>query len=432
MQRRVDLSNVLLVLWTVFIVYGTLIPFVFTTDLGEVVAKVHQLGKTLGRPLSRSDVVSNVLLFVPWGSLFFLRQARRGSGFWAALLSSTLGGMALSGLVETGQLFAPSRTSSLVDLVTNTAGSALGALVGWAIYRRLWPTWSPRLTPLVNERPIASCALAATAGLVLAGLSPFDVSINPGDLWAAVKQARPIPFGPALGGTPAQVEPWSWAQEGLSWMLAGGLFAMALREAGKRGVPALATTAALCGGLALMIEVAQLAIAGRVADMTSVIFALIGSAAGAAVVSWSSRRTPRQWVSPALVVWAMDVTLAAWTPLHLVAPGHRSFQAWQLVPFWSYYWRTDVYAVADLLNQVMSFIPLGVLLAVKDPRMPVWRALVFGFGVGLVLEAGQLGLADRTAEITDALSAGAGAVLGALLWHWAVSIRTSSAGHARY
>ena len=432
MRRRVDPSTVLLWLWALFIVYGTLIPFAFTTDREQVVEKLRHVGDSLSWPLSRSDVVSNVLLFLPWGGLFTFHQARRGAGFWTTVLGATLGGMALSGLVETAQLFAPSRTTSLVDLATNTLGSALGALAGWAIYRRVWPTWSPRLSRLVNERPVTACALATAAGLVLAGLSPFDVSIQPGDLRAAVKQAHLVPFGPALGGGPAQPKPWSWAQEGLSWALAGGLFALALREAGKHGVPALGTAVALGGGLALAIEVAQLAIRGRVADMASVVFSLIGSATGAAAVTWFSRRTSRQWVVPALIVWATAVTLAAWTPPHLAASGVPSLQVWQFVPFWSYYWRTDVYAIADLLNQVMSFIPLGLLLAIKDPRVPVRRALVFGLGVGLVLEAGQLGLADRTAEITDALSAGAGAVLGVLLWRWAVSIRTTSAGHARY
>jgi hypothetical protein len=40
-------------------------------------------------------------------------------------------------------------------------------------------------------------------------------------------------------------------------------------------------------------------------------------------------------------------------------------------------------------------------------------------------------LAGRTAEITDARSAGDGAFLGALLWHPAAAPRTSSAGRAR-
>lgn len=419
-------------LWALFIIYGTLIPFAFTDNVDQVAAKLHLVVDSLNRPLSRSDVVSNVLLFLPWGGLFTFRRARRGAGFWGALLGAAFSGMALSGLVETCQLFAPSRTTSLVDLAANTAGAALGALAGWGFGRWVWPAWSLRLTRVVIERPIAACALAVAASLVLAGLSPFDVSIDLGDLRAAVKRARPVPFGPSLGGAPPLAEPWSWVQEGLSAVLTGGLFALALKEAGKDGPAAVAATTALGGVLALAIEAAQVAIPSRVADMTSVLMALIGSATGAAIVTWSARRTLSQWVGPALVVWAVAVTLAAWTPPHLAAPGSRSLQPSQLVPFWSYYVRTDVYALADLLNQVMSFIPLGVLLAIKDPRLPTWRALIVGLGLGLVLEVGQLGLAERTAEITDALSAGAGALLGARLWRWAVAIRTSSAGHARY
>jgi hypothetical protein len=82
MRWRVDPFTVLLVLWAMFIVYGTLIPFVFTTDLGQIVAKLHRVGDMLDRPLSRADVVSNVLLFMPWGacSPSARRDGGRGSG----------------------------------------------------------------------------------------------------------------------------------------------------------------------------------------------------------------------------------------------------------------------------------------------------------------------------------------------------------------
>jgi glycopeptide antibiotics resistance protein len=432
MRWRVDPTTILLILWGLFILYGTLLPFQFTADVGQVEAKLQLAVAALRRRPSLPDLVSNVLLFLPWGGLFTFRRARGGAGFRAAFLGATLSGMALSALVETCQLFAPSRTTSLVDLAANTAGSALGAWAGWAFGRRAWPAWSVRLARLATERPIATCALAAAAGLGLAGLSPFDVSIDLGDLRAAVNRARPIPFGPSLGGDPPQVEPWSWAQEGLSAALTGGLFALAVREGGMGGWRAVATSATLGGSLALAIELAQLAITGRVADMTTVILALLGSATGAAVVTWSAPRSPRRWVVPALVVWGVVVALAAWTPPHLAAPGSRSLRASQLIPFWSYYRRTDVYALADLVNQVLSFLPLGVLMAVRAPRLPAWRALVVGLGLGLVLEAGQLGLAERTSEVTDALAAGAGALLGAILWRWAVALRTSSAGPARY
>jgi glycopeptide antibiotics resistance protein len=432
MRWRVDPCTVLLVLWGLFIIYGTLFPFAFASDIRQALTKLHQVGETLNHRASRTDIVSNVLLFLPWGALFSFRCARRGAGIWVALLGATLSGVALSGMVETFQLFTPTRVTSLVDVATNTAGAALGGFAGWGFARRFWPQWSPRLTRLVSMRPITACALAAAAGLVIAGLSPFDVSIDMGDLRAALKRAQPVPFGRSLGGDAPMAEPWSWAQEGLTAVLAGGLFGLAMKEAGKRNLGAVAASVALGGGLALAIEMAQLAIPGRVADMTTVFFTVIGSAIGAAIVCFGRERAPRQWVTPALVVWALALALAAWTPPRLAAPGTWLLEPWQLVPFWSYYWRTDVYALADLANQVMSFIPLGALLAAGNPRLRPRRAFAVGLVIGLVLEIGQVALADRTAEITDALSGGAGALLGTVLWRSCVALRTSAAGHARY
>jgi glycopeptide antibiotics resistance protein len=279
---------------------------------------------------------------------------------------------------------------------------------------------------------MAACALATGVGLVVAGLAPFDVSLDLGDLKGALRRSRPIPFGPPLHGPTPAAEPWSWAGEGVTWIIAGGLAALALGEAGRGGSGAVAQAAALCAALGLAIEASQLVIPSRTADMTSVLFALIGSAAGAMIVVGFPRRDPRQWTGPALGLWGIAVLLAAWTPPVLSSPSTWSLRPSQLVPFWTHYQRTDVSALFDVLGQALSFVPLGALLAARDARGSVGRALLLGFGVGLVLEAGQLALADRTAEITDALSAGAGAALGAWLWAWGVSIRGEESGARRY
>jgi VanZ family protein len=426
-RSQADWSTVLLGLCALFIAYGTLIPFRFSADLGGAAERLGRFAGAPSGPISRSDVVSNVLLFLPWGGLYAIRSRRvAGEGPRGALLGAATSGLALSGLVEACQLFAPSRTASPIDLATNTIGAALGALLGWAFDRRLLPRWSPILSRIVVERPVLAAALAAAAGLLIAGLSPFDVSISLGDLRAAVRRARPIPFGRTLTGEMPPPEPWSWAQEGLSAVLFGGLFALALKEASRRGAAAVAGAAAAGGVLALAIEAAQLAIPSRVVDMTSVLIAGVGSGCGALVVLASPRRTPRRWIGPAIAAWGIVAALSAWTPPHPAGPGSWSLPWSRLVPFWAYYRRTDVYAVSDLVDQVLLFIPLGVLLAAMAPSGSRWRAALVGLGFGALLEAGQIPLAGRTAEITDALSAGAGAYLGASLWGWAVATRAAA------
>jgi glycopeptide antibiotics resistance protein len=104
------------------------------------------------------------------------------------------------------------------------------------------------------------------------------------------------------------------------------------------------------------------------------------------------------------------------------------------VPFWSYYVRTNAAALGDVIDQVLIFIPLGALLAAGSRRRSILQAALIGFTVGLILEVGQVFLPERTAELTDALSASVGAGLGLALWRWGESVRdpTSSLGVTRY
>ncbi len=412
----IGVATVLLVLWSLFIAYGTLLPFQFQGNLAGAWARLSALVEAVGRPTSRADVVSNVLLFVPWGFLYAVRAEGRGRGPARATARAIAGGFALSAAVELAQLFLPSRTTSVIDLANNTAGSALGALAARPVARRARDIWSPRLLQLLGRRPLAACALATGAGLVVMGLSPFDVSLDMGSVKASFRAARLVPFGPNLGGTRPPPKPWAWAREGLIWAFTGGLTVVAAREAHRKGPSAVAGAVILCGGLALLVEVAQLVIPGRVADSSTVVAAVAGAAAGAVVVGSFPGWTARRWIGPALACCSAAIILSSWTPPIPAPPARWPPDLSQFVPFWSYYRRTDIYAVADLLDQVLAFVPFGALLAALDSRHAVRRSLLLGLAFGLVLEGGQLFLADRTAEITDALSASAGATLGAWLW----------------
>ncbi len=191
---------VMLVLWGLFIIYGTTLPFDFSASGEQVRERLQRLAAHPWHIGSKTDVVSNVLLFMPWGFLLAIWRARRGTSFVAALILALLSAALLSASVELAQLFCPSRITSFVDLATNTFGSMLGMFIGWPLALRVWPKLSIGLRQMVGSRPLAACALATAGALVFAGLSPFDVSLDVGDLKAAVAKARPIPFGPPLRG----------------------------------------------------------------------------------------------------------------------------------------------------------------------------------------------------------------------------------------
>ena len=73
-----------------------------------------------------------------------------------------------------------------------------------------------------------------------------------------------------------------------------------------------------------------------------------------------------------------------------------------------------------MLNEVLRTVPLGALLAARraDGRGTAWGAALVGFGVGALLEFGQLFVVGRHAEITDALWAATGSAFGFVLWRW--------------
>jgi hypothetical protein len=83
-----------------------------------------------------SDILLNVMGFMPFGFLVFhfLALGPRGSNR-RSLVFAVLAGVGISLLIETGQVWLPTRNSSALDLVCNTLGAFAGALLASGIYR---------------------------------------------------------------------------------------------------------------------------------------------------------------------------------------------------------------------------------------------------------------------------------------------------------
>jgi VanZ family protein len=427
---RPELALVLLVLWGLFIVYATMLPFDFSASRAQIVKIFARLWR---RPLSGGswdDVWSNVLLFIPWGLLLGVWRAGRGTGYVVTMILALFSGALLSGSVEIVQMFAPTRFTSFVDLVTNTFGSCVGALLGWPWAYWVWPKLSVRVRQVILWRPLAACSLAALALLLLAGLFPFRVSLRPSNMKAALEGARLNPIGFLFdGGLPAY--PWKCVGELLTWMLAGGLFALAAQESNRRGGRAIGWAIAIAGSTSLAIQASHVFVPGREIDMTSVLMAILGSAAGAAAAALSPAGNPRRFIPAALLIWGLAVVVASWNPPQFAWPVPPYWRAEWIVPFWSYFDSRSLADLADVVGQALVFIPLGSLLGARSWRQTFTGAVLIGLGVGLVLEGGQAFL-PRTTDISDAVSAAAGAGLGLAMWRWGERARTSSMGAARY
>lgn len=100
-----------------------------------------------------ADFLLNAVFFVPLGVFVYLASGRR-----SRLGLAVLAGLALSTLIEAGQLLAPGRYATLGDVVANTLGAGLGGILA------RWRSWlvGPRLGPAGR----LSTAAGMMAGIV--------------------------------------------------------------------------------------------------------------------------------------------------------------------------------------------------------------------------------------------------------------------------
>jgi VanZ family protein len=429
-----NVAAILLVLWGLFILYGTMLPFDFSASGDLIHSRLRVMWERPLRGLGGSwaDVYSNIAFFMPWGFLLATWLVSRGWSWWRTLAVAVASAACLSGSVEIVQLFAPMRSPSVIDFVTNTFGSMMGAWIGWPLARWIWPVVSVRTRQFLMARPIGVCAVAVATTMLFAGLAPSYNKLGVSGAAAALEMARLIPFGPSAGGPTPSTKTCLWVAELLAWTLAGGVFALAARESKRDGVRAVGPVVALAICLSLVVEVIQIVIPGRDVDLTSVLLAAVGSALGATIVIRLRAVESRHWTVPALLIWGVAIILVTWNPPRFTWPAPPFLRAERFVPFWSYFDSRSLEDLTDVVGQAIVFMPLGALLAARSWRQSFLSAILIGFGLGVILEFGQVFLPTRTADVSDAISAAAGAGLGLALWRWGEQARTSSLGATRY
>lgn len=86
--------------------------------------------------------------------------------------------------------------------------------------------------------------------------------------------------------------------------------------------------------------------------------------------------------------------------------------------FLSYY-ATDLRELewlrADILRNIIGFVPLGFLLAWKKPARRIWLVVAAGFALSLSIESAQSLIPGRDSSLIDLVSNSLGALVGAVL-----------------
>jgi VanZ family protein len=411
-ERR--LPAVLLLLYLGCVIYGSFFPFELAYDPARIQRFLDHPSPRLhdvdGRRLvSLPDVVSNILLGVPFG-LLMAWSGLAGGPLATRVLRVALADAGLAAAVEAGQLFAPSRTSSLVDVITQVTGALAGLLLAHALWGASPRPVGPRLARALAERPALALLLAVAAVLAADALYPYAVTLDVSTVWHSFKSAQWRP----LDAVRRAFWPDLLVEKVLPWAALGGLARVALVGV----VPARGGLVAWAAGTALGIalEAGKLLIAGRTPSLDGALLASGGALVGVALAPALARAAAGRGRGPGWLVGATAALLAyeELTPfgvLRSVAAVRARMARVEWLPFASYYFAGPQSALFDVGKKLVLGAALGAAMRHASPRPRLILVLV----LAALLEAAQVLQPTHIASVGDAVVIYVGALAGAYL-----------------
>lgn len=368
-----------------FLVYGSLYPWSgWASPPGDLSSLLLELWP---RRFSRTDIVTNLAVYVPLGFLTLLSLRTRFSA-GSALVWTCAAGLALSGLLECGQAFLPTRTSSASDWLLNGTGTLLGACAAKAVG---------------GNMPLGRALRCARRRWVLPGRGP-EVGLAALGVWAL---SQLIPFVPSLdvGMLKHGVRPvWqTWTGTApfdplQSVVYFGAVFGLGLvtRTMVLRGASSRWLWAYAAWVLAVLLL--------KVPVMTQQLSAeaVLGALGGlVALRAWNmANRSPSAVAGTVAVAGAYVVE-----QLRAAQPASaQTLHEMNWIPFRSH--ALDIFGVADLLGIVWPFVALAFLTRPvwgSRSALGCWGGAVPVFTAALVLELLQQRIPGRVADVTDAI-----------------------------
>jgi glycopeptide antibiotics resistance protein len=404
-RPRKSTARLLWALFSLFVVYGTTFPFRF--DIGGWEGFLREAQRINWRPLGGtadnlliSDIIQNILLFMPFGFLGYFSLIYKSS--WTRKAAVVALGMSLSAGVEFLQIFSPVRFPALSDVVFNTSGTAVGLLMAMTFKRSVLSFKNLPQARRFLDAPSAFPAFIFLILVVGGCWEPFDFSL---DLGTAIEHVKPLIRHPFALGKPDD-DLMSFIRFLLASLFACRLFA----EAGFRR-PALWGAAAL-GSLGTGLELSQTFVQSRGPELQDAAVAILGSAAGGIAFFFPGfHKRQRIWTLAGTAMVFLSAAARAWYPYHF-SPLWSGFN-W--VPFKPYYEHTTFQALGDFIEAAMLYFPLGFLLAYFHPgaRMALPAASLAG-ALALIVELAQAFVPGRIADVTDALGALLGGFAGVI------------------
>jgi VanZ family protein len=425
-------------LYTLFLVYGCLLPLDFRPVPWQEAWSVYRhIPEFHPGRISKTDFIANVLLFIPlaffWAGAIGAGWRRAGEA--ARSVAVWAGAVLLQAAIEFTQIYVPPRSVSLWDVIAGAYGAAAGVIL-WGIFggrvRLLFARWEAAR----GRRGVSAWLVAPYAlFLLLYNVLPADLNLGPEALYHKWKRGfiQPIPFS-FVGHEPVTAA-LGIAAESILWMPLPLLLLLGTRLRAFRawGLTLL---------LAMAIEAVQVLVQSRVSDASDLVCAALGAGAGVWLgmryrrsgdgASASAREAAASTASAQGVFIATALAAVAWTwvlvtgfcyPFDFVYdPAQIAQRADRLLSLpihapWLWGRSMDV---AEILTRMVLFAPFGLLVSIAAGcivaswarRAGAVASFLIAGGVAGGIEVLQVYLPARMANSADIAVGAIGGVVG--------------------
>lgn len=441
MHRKV--VTYLLGFFVFLILYNTLIPFSFERGLSDLPFFFQTIDFNFfdWHEISITDIVGNILLFMPYGFLMYMFFYHRMNNY--PILLATVIGTAISMFIEFSQFFIAERDSAVHDIINNTLGSWIGAVAA-SIYSQRLALISRRIFyDLLDRKPFLLLLSILGLAQFFSAIMPFTVSITVSDLVKSIKSSNIVPFTyesigaiffhrpNKLDQLPFDISPF--VEDWMFWMAGGYIVMICYRIYWRRkdygklllwGIPLLYFP---------FIEGVQLFITSRITDINDILFGYAGIVSGYLLyvllrpVRRKDLKSDLDLLKiPLAIYWAFIVFSGLrpfdWTlDPNVLAVDMRLDN---LVPFYAYFRKTSLWNIYDIVNSLTYFMPISLYwtyrLKQKGTAYPqiYLLTIITGMAVGAFVEFSQLLSAARIGEVTDVLAYGGGGAMGTFLIYY--------------
>jgi VanZ family protein len=388
--------------FSLFIVYGTTFPFEFHQEsLRSALGRINWLilGGDPGDPII-SDIVQNILLFIPFGFLGYFSLVYKSSRRKKAAIVAA--GAALSASVEFLQTFSGTRWPALSDVIFNTLGTAVGLAAALILKKSVLGFKSHPLARRFLDSESSFPALIFFTLAVAGCWTPFDFSL---DVSTVLGHVKPLLHDPLRLSKPDDD-----LIHFIRFLLATLFVCRMGDEAGIRRAVLWGVFLMACAGAGL--EASQVFVKSRGPELQDAGVAMLGALAGGLAFFFPAfHLRPRMWtLAGGLAIFASAAARALY-PYRFIG----AYSGFNWVLFLPHYQRSTFAALGDFTESAMVFFPLGFLLAYFHRRIrPAVPAMLLSGAMALAVESLQGFVPGRYSDVTDVLGAVLGALAGSL------------------